>query len=76
MGAPTLRVRQGKPAHKSRQLAVDVRLDHEMPVIGHQAPCQEVDSVALDGFLEDRFERVVVRVFFDNRHPRIATIST
>ena len=37
MGMPALRMHERQPAHEAREIAVLVRPEHQMPMIGHQA---------------------------------------
>ena len=38
---PSHRVRHGQPMHQPRKVAIGLRPEHEMPVVWHQAKCQQ-----------------------------------
>ena len=38
---PSHRVRHGQPMHEPRKVAIGLRPEHEMPVVWHQAKCQQ-----------------------------------
>jgi hypothetical protein len=75
MGVPPLCVRERKPSDKPRQFTVRVRLDHEVPMIGHQAPGEKIGAKAIDCLLENSLQSLVICVALENREAGIATVE-
>lgn len=44
---PGLGVALGQPAHEAAKIAIGMRPEHEMPVVGHQAPGEQTHAAAL-----------------------------
>ena len=57
---PAACMRRGQPVHETRELAVYLRGDDEMPMIGHHAVRKKRNVEALDGLLEQVFKREVI----------------
>ena len=75
MGVPALSVRERKPSDETRQFPVRLRLDHEVPMIRHQAPGQKAGARPLDCLLENSLERLVIGVGLKNRQACIAAVE-
>ncbi len=60
MGVPALRVRLAQPADETRQGAIGLGPQHEVPVIGHQAVGQHTHRHLLLGLDENAEEGVEV----------------
>ena len=75
MSVPALRMSQGQPTDKPRELAVFFGPYDKMPVITHHAIGQKSNSCPRDGFLKNTFERFVVFRFRKDRQPTIRTIQ-
>jgi hypothetical protein len=46
-----------------------------MPVIGHQAPSENLGLIALDGLFQNAFESFVVAILLEDGHAGIAAIE-
>jgi len=46
---PALRVRERQRSHERGQLAIFLRPEHQMPMVGHDAPIQNANRHALMG---------------------------
>src|SRR5262245_28709530 len=68
-------VRDRHPAHELRHRLGASRQHHEMPVVRHQAPTQQLDVVALQALLQNRHKRGVITRLVKQSLPRISAIQ-
>ena len=62
-----MRVRQ--PPEKVRQLAIMLRPDNEVPMIGHNTVRQDADGLPLVRLNHDALERLEIGVLAEHMHP-------
>lgn len=65
MRVPALGVGVGQPLHEVTELAVGLRPQGQVPVVGHEAPGEDADGDALVGLGQNAFEGGVVLVFVE-----------
>ena len=72
---PSLRVREGQPAHEVGQLPLFSRPQHEVPVVGHQAPVQDADRHPLVRLDQDALEGDKVLVLLEQPQPAVGPVE-
>ena len=77
MSMPALGVRERQPTKKGGdQLALPTfGPHHKMPVIGHHTIGENSKWHALESFLQNAFERLVVILLLEQREPRFGSIE-
>ena len=75
MSVPAPRVRQRQPADEPGEFVVFPRPDDHVPMIGQNAISQQPRFRAIDGFLQNAFERVIVFRLVKDRPPGISPIQ-
>ena len=68
-------VGQRQPANEPRQLTVVLGPDDKVPMVRHDAIGQQSSSRAVNGFLENPLEGLVIGVLLEDRHPRIGPVE-
>ena len=63
------------PVHEADELVSSRRLEHEMPVIGHDAVGEQLHRISGEPFLQDCDERAIIRAARENRHAPDAAID-
>ncbi len=67
-GMPTMGVRHRYPLHPDGQVGPFAGAHHEMPMVGHQTPRQELRRVrSLQGLGQHPFKRKVIVIFLEER---------
>ena len=72
---PTLGVRERQPSHEGGQLAIFLRPQHQMKMIGHQAPGEDADRHALVCLGKHLFESDVILVLLEQPQSAIGAIE-
>src|SRR3954452_7354610 len=72
---PAPHVGGGEALHKLAELTVLIGPQHEVPVIGHQAPSKQAQWNALERFPHHAEESEIVAIGFEDRTPLISTIK-
>jgi len=75
MQAPAADVGRGQALHETAQFAILLRPEHEVPVIGHQAPGENPQGHFLDRLRHDPQEGEVVAVGLKDGPPVVASIQ-
>ena len=66
--APADGVGVGQPAEERRQLPISVRMDHEMPVVAHDAVAENADGMPLLGLGNEILESQKILVGTEHFH--------
>lgn len=72
---PPLRVRQRQPAHELRELALLAWEEHQVPVIGHDAPVEDADRRALVRFDEHLLEGEEIIIFLEQTQAAVGAVQ-
>ncbi len=72
---PTLGVRQRQPLHERGQLAVLLRPEDQVPMIGHNAPVENADGHSAMRKEQHTFEREEIIVFFEQPQAAVGSIQ-
>ena len=75
VGMQPHRVRERNPSQEIAHSAVFCRLQHKMPVVGHELVSQHPAGIPLQSLSEDLLEGIVVLWFVKNVSPGIAPIQ-
>lgn len=70
-----LGVALGLPAHEAPEIAVGTPPEHEMPVVGHQAPGEQPHAAALALLGEQFGEATVVGLVVEQRRPGVGAVE-
>ena len=65
----------GHPAKKLAHLAVTLRPQHQVPVVGHQLERKQLDRVPLEPLREDSLKGREIFVFAEDRGPAISPVE-
>ena len=68
-------VRDADPTHQIGQRLLPPRTEDEMPVIGHQAPRQQVDRVTFQPLAQHTHKPVIIRRLVKQRHPPVPAVQ-
>ncbi len=66
---PTLGVRHRQPAHILRQFSILARPQNKVPMVRHEAVCQQTGAGPLLGLKQHLFERLVISFFAEDASP-------
>src|SRR5439155_2914852 len=75
VSVPPLRMRESKPADKTREFALALRPDDQMPVIRHHAIGQQARFGPLNGLQQDLFKGFKVRSILKDRQPGVGPVK-
>jgi len=75
-GVITLRVRQGEALQESRQVAVAARMQHQVPMVGHQAVSQNAHGHEIESFPHDTEEILIMRVALKEPRTKIRPVQS
>jgi len=75
MRVPALGVGKSQPADKAGKLAVLLRPNNQMPVVGHNAIGKQPHLVAVNGRRQHAHEGVVVFGLLEDRHSSVGAVE-
>lgn len=75
MGVPALRMGQGQPARIAREIAILSGPKHLVPMVRHYLKSQEPHVIAVNRFLDNPLEGLVVVVVFEDRHSCVSAVQ-
>lgn len=72
---PSSRVRDGEPLHESREIAIALRLKHQMKMIRHETPIEDSHRRAFERVHDAAAERCVIAGSTEEVHLSDAAIE-